>query len=124
MLNMYLEKSTKSSTKVLPLLFFAVGIQCFCLGESTNQATYPSQKIEQGSTQVKKVNSSRLIFSNDLAFVKNSNIPFSGIAFTEGENWRAEVYYKEGILDGEVVVVANKKLLSRFRYDKGKKIAD
>ena len=105
-------------------MFFALGIQCLCLGESTNQATNPTQKIEQGSTQVKKVNSSRLIFSNDLAFVKHSDVPFSGIAFTEGENWRAEVSYKEGMLDGEVVVVANKKLLSRFRYDKGKKIVD
>ena len=124
MLNMFLEKSTKSSTKVLPLFFFALGIHFFCLGESTNQATNLAQIIEQGSNKIKKVNSSRLIYSNDLAFVKDSNIPFSGIAFTEGENWRAEVSYKEGILDGEVVVVANKKLLSRFRYDKGKKILD
>jgi hypothetical protein len=30
--------------------------------------------------------------------------------------------YKDGILDGEVVVVANNRLLSRFRYDKGRKI--
>jgi hypothetical protein len=49
---------------------------------------------------------------------------FSGIAFTEGDNWRAEVTYKEGILDGEVVVVANNKLLSRFRYERGKKVVD
>jgi len=49
---------------------------------------------------------------------------FSGIAFTEGNNWRAEVTYKEGILDGDVVVVANNKLLYRFRYERGKKVVD
>jgi len=50
--------------------------------------------------------------------------PFSGIAFTEGDNWRAEVTYKDGILDGEVVVVANNKLLYRFRYEKGVKVVE
>jgi hypothetical protein len=49
---------------------------------------------------------------------------FTGIAFTEGDNWRAEMTYKDGILDGEVVVVANNQLLYRFRYEKGKKILD
>jgi len=49
---------------------------------------------------------------------------FTGIAFTEGDNWRAEVTYKEGILDGEVAVVANNRLLYRFRYERGKKVVD
>ncbi len=49
---------------------------------------------------------------------------FTGIAFWDEQSWRAEVGYKEGILDGEAVVVANNKILSRFRYEKGKKILD
>jgi len=36
----------------------------------------------------------------------------------------AEVTYREGILDGEVLVIANDKLLYRFRYEKGVKVVD
>jgi len=49
---------------------------------------------------------------------------FGGIAFTEGDNWRAELTYKKGILDGEVVVWANNKFLYRFRYEKGVKVVE
>ena len=84
-----------------------------------------------------KANSSRLTYDeNGLAYLNiktkrktaegyEDNIRrvlFTGIAFTEGENWRAEVTYKDGILDGEVVVVANNRLLYRFRYEKGVKV--
>lgn len=47
---------------------------------------------------------------------------FSGIAFTEGENWRAEVTYKDGILDGPVSVVVNQRILYQFRYEQGRRV--
>lgn len=86
-----------------------------------------------------KANSSRLTFDQSgLAFLNiktkrktadgyetnTQKVLFSGIAFTEGEGWRAEVTYKDGILDGEVVVVANNRLLYRFRYEKGKRVLE
>ena len=86
-----------------------------------------------------KVNSSRLsLDANGLACLNiktkrktaegyEDNIHkvlFSGIAFTEGDNWRAEVTYKNGILDGPVVVVVNNKVFSQFRYDKGRKVVE
>jgi len=50
--------------------------------------------------------------------------PFTGIAFTEGTGWRAEVTYQDGILDGPVTVVVNQKVFSQFRYDKGLKVLE
>jgi membrane-bound ClpP family serine protease len=68
----------------------------------------------------RKVNEKRLAYAGEIRTLNGK--PFSGVAFAEGDNWRAEMTYKDGILDGEVVVVANNRLLSRFRYDKGRKI--
>jgi hypothetical protein len=50
--------------------------------------------------------------------------PFSGVAFYEGDRWRAEMTYSNGILHGPVTVVANNRLLSQFRYERGVKILD
>jgi hypothetical protein len=47
---------------------------------------------------------------------------FSGIAFWNGDDWRAEVTYREGIPDGPVSVVAKNRVLSQFRYEKGRKV--
>ena len=77
-----------------------------------------------------KVSASRLISVDGVEYLAKRGTrepgdkPFTGIAFHEGDNWRAEVTYKEGILDGEVVVVANNKLLYRFRHEKGRKVLD
>jgi hypothetical protein len=95
--------------------------------------------VAEGPAKVRKFNSSRLTYDeNGLAYLNTRTkqrtaegyednvrrVLFTGIAFTEGDNWRAEMTYKDGILDGEVVVVANNRLLSRFRYEKGRKILD
>jgi len=89
----------------------------------------PAQEEEKNQRGPRKVNSQRLeLGPKDLAYVKKSlfheDLPFTGIAFTEGEGWRAEVTYKNGILDGPVVVVVNNKVFSQFRYDKGKKVVE
>jgi hypothetical protein len=92
------------------------------------------------------VNSSRLSYDeNGLAYLNIKTkrktaegyednvrrVLFTGIAFTEGDDWRAQVTYKEGILDGEVVVtsagtygpdITNRLLLHKFRYEKGVKV--
>lgn len=98
----------------------------------------PCIKAED-TAKLPKANSSRLSFDEQgLAYLNIKTkkktaegyednvrkVLFSGIAFTEGDNWRAEVTYKEGILDGEVVVVANNRLLYQFRYERGKKVVD
>jgi len=98
-----------------------------------------SGALAEEPAKLTKANSSRLTYGEDgLAYLKiktkrktaegyEDNIRkvlFTGIAFTEGDNWRAEVTYKEGILDGEVVVVANNRLLYRFRYEKGVKVVE
>ena len=98
----------------------------------------PCIKAED-TTKLPKANASRLAFDEQgLAYLNIKTkkktaegyednvrkVLFTGIAFTEGDNWRAEVTYKEGILDGEVVVVVNNKLLYRFRYEKGRKVVD
>jgi hypothetical protein len=95
--------------------------------------------VAEEPAKVPKFNSSRLTYDeNGLAYLSirtkartaegyEDNVRrvlFTGIAFTEGDNWRAEMTYKDSILDGEVVVVANNRLLSRFRYEKGRKILD
>lgn len=95
------------------------------------------RRIADESLKGIKVSSSRLTFDeNGLAHLNvktkrktaegyEDNIRkvlFSGIAFTEGDDWRAEVNYKEGILDGEVIVTLNKQPLYRFSYEKGEKV--
>ena len=89
----------------------------------------PAQEEEKNQRGPRKVNSQRLeLGPKDLAYVKrglfHEELPFTGIAFTEESNWRAEVTYKNGILDGPVVVVVNNKVFSQFRYDKGKKVVE
>jgi len=89
----------------------------------------PAQEDERNQRGPRKVNSQRLeLGPKDLAYVKKSlfheDLPFTGIAFTEGEGWRAEVTYKNGILAGPVVVVVNNKVFSQFRYEKGKKVVE
>jgi uncharacterized Fe-S cluster-containing radical SAM superfamily enzyme len=77
---------------------------------------------EPESPAKRKVNEKRLAYEGEIRTLNGK--PFTGVAFVEGDNWRAEMTYKDGILDGEVVVVANNRLLSRFRYEKGRKILD
>jgi len=89
----------------------------------------PAQEEEKNQRGPRKVNSQRLeLGPKDLAYVKKSlfheDLPFTGIAFTEESNWRAEVTYKNGILDGPVVVVVNNKVFSQFKYEKGKKVVE
>lgn len=80
----------------------------------------------------------RLIFSNDLAYLKSwvtrseENVKFTGIAFWEDKDWYASVPYKEGIPDGDVEVqikenhdgieVRSSKYLYRFKYQNGIKV--
>lgn len=82
----------------------------------------------------------RLIFSNDLAYLKSwvtrseENVKFAGIAIWEGKDWHASVPYKEGIPDGTVEVkikeihdgieVISTKYLYRFKYLNGIKVPD
>jgi len=101
--------------------------------------SFLSGALAEEPAKLPKANSSRLSYDeNGLAYLNIKTkrktaegyqdnvikVIFSGIAFTEGNNWRAEVTYKEGILDGEVLVVANDKLLYRFRYEKGVKVVE
>ena len=88
-----------------------------------------AQEEEKNQRGPRKVNSQRLeLGPKDLAYVKKSlfheDLPFTGIAFTEESNWRAEVTYNNGILDGPVVVVVNNKVFSQFKYEKGKKVVE
>jgi hypothetical protein len=88
----------------------------------------PAQE-EEKNVRTRKVNSERIeLGPKDLAYVKkglfHEDLPFTGIAFTEESNWRAEVTYKNGILDGPVVVVVNNKVFSQFRHDKGRKVVE
>jgi hypothetical protein len=82
----------------------------------------------------------RLIFSNDLAYLKSwvtrseKNVEFTGIAYWEGKDWHASVPYKKGIPDGDVEVqikeihngieVMGLKYLYRFKYKNGVKVPD
>lgn len=76
---------------------------------------------------VKKVNEKRLVFKGpeSIAYLRTgekvSDQPFSGIAFFDGDNWRAEVTYSNGVLHGPVSVVANNKIISQFEYINGKR---
>jgi hypothetical protein len=45
--------------------------------------------------------------------------PFSGVAFVAEANWRAEMTYLNGTLDGPVTVIVNNKLFSQFSYSNG-----
>jgi hypothetical protein len=88
----------------------------------------PAQE-EEKNVRTRKVNSERIELGKDeLAYVRkglsHEEAPFTGIAFTEGSSWRAEVTYKDGILDGPVTVVVNQKVFSQFRYEKGKKVLE
>ena len=87
---------------------------------------------QDAPTKTPRVRHSRLCLDDDgLACVvtnlKNGiqmSDPFTGIAFWD-ESWgRAEVTYKDGVLDGPVVVVVNNKVFSQFRYDKGRKVLE
>jgi len=95
--------------------------------------------VAEEPTKLPKANASRLTFDEQgLAYLNIKTkrktaegyednvrkVLFTGIAFTEGDDWRAEVTYKDGILDGPVVVVVNNKVFSQFRYDKGKKVVE
>jgi len=93
-----------------------------CIGWAEDPA--PDSSPEK----IPKANASRLIYRGETAFLAKrgtrepSDKPFTGIAFWEGESWRAEVSFKDGIPDGEAVVVANNKVLSRFRYEGGRRV--
>lgn len=82
----------------------------------------------QGEPRVKRVSSARLVFhgSPELAYLKTgekvSAEPFEGIAFTEGDGWRAECTYSNGVLEGPVTVINRNKLLYSFEYKNGKKV--
>jgi len=75
-----------------------------------------------------KASASRIGYKDGLAYLERrgseelSDKPFTGIVFWEGEGWRAEVPYLDGVPHGEVIVISNNKLLYRFRYDQGRKI--
>ena len=109
----------ESSTKLLPL-FIPLALSLFAVADCL--------AVEKPASI--KANHSRLVSTNGLVYLAKrgtelpSGEPFTGIAFWE-ECWgRAEVTYKDGVLDGEVWVVANGKLLSKFRYDKGVKVSE
>jgi len=87
---------------------------------------------QDAPTKTPKVRHSRLSLDDEgltcvVTQLKNNirmSDPFTGVAFWD-ESWgRAEVTYKDGILDGPVVVVVNNKILSQFRYDKGRKVLE
>jgi hypothetical protein len=45
--------------------------------------------------------------------------PFSGVAFVAEGNWRAQMTYLDGVLDGPVTVIVANKLFSKFSYSNG-----
>jgi len=84
---------------------------------------------------VSQVDSVEKVMSDKLTYEKIGGkeiLTFNGKPFTgikvdmdriKGEKeWKAHTTYKDGVLDGEVIVWSQGKELSRFRYDKGKKI--
>ncbi len=112
-----------------------------CLG-AVAEAQFPSLPPPDiygiYDTNLPRANASRLTFDEQgLAYLNiktkrktaegyEDNVQrvlFNGIAFHEGDNWRAEVTYKDGTLEGEVVV-ANHRLLYLFRYERVKKVVD
>ena len=121
--------------RLLALLLLALPGAAPALAQlSTNQ---PADIAGSDKAKLPKANSSRLSFDeNGLAYLNIKTkrktaegyednvrrVLFTGIAFTEGENWRAEVTYSNGILHGPVVVVANNKVLSQFEHVEGKKV--
>ena len=78
---------------------------------------------------VQQVSGDKLVFEkvngNEIATFNGK--PYTGVRVymdaMKGERaWKAYTNYKDGILDGEVIVWSEGKELYRFRYDKGKKI--
>jgi len=86
--------------------------------------------LAQDAGQIRKVNSTRLIFqgTEQLAYLQTggrvAQSPFTGVAFTEGDGWRAEVSYSAGVLHGPVTVIKGNRLLASFRYENGKKVLE
>lgn len=120
--------------RLLALCFTLPGVAPAPAQLSTNQ---PADIAGTDKAKLPKANSTRLSFDeNGLAYLniktkrKTSDgyednvhgVLFSGVAFTEGDNWRAEVTYSNGILHGPVVVVGNNKVLAQFEYVEGKKV--
>ena len=100
-----------------------VAVLALCLSISWAEDPAPAKPT--------KANASRLGYKEDgLAYLHKrgsaelSETPFTGIAFWEGDNWRAEVPFVKGVKHGEVFVIVNNKVFSRFRYDQGRKIVD
>jgi hypothetical protein len=114
------------------IMFPRVAFRVVCLpvlGVLLLSAVMSPAQDEEKNVRTRKVNSERIQLGKDeLAYVRkglsHEEAPFTGIAFTEESNWRAEVTYKNGILDGPVVVVVNNKVFSQFKYDKGKKVVE
>jgi len=63
------------------------------------------------------VSEKRLSLANGKWCLKGK--PFSGVAFVADANWRAEMTYLDGTLDGPVTVIVNNKLFSQFSYSNG-----
>jgi len=63
------------------------------------------------------VSEKRLSLANGKWCLKGK--PFSGLAFVAEDNWRAEITYLDGVLDGPVTVIVNNKLFSQFSYSNG-----
>ena len=111
----------------IPFAFLLLWSAFSCLGQDESKARAVSSSRltsdENGLTYL-KVKTKKKKATGEGWEENVRLVLFTGKAFAEGDSWRAEWEYKEGILDGEVVVVANNKILSRFRYEKGKKILE
>ena len=109
-------------------MFSRVAFRVVCLPVLALFLSVLTLTISAQEAQPRKVNSERLKLSNELFYVVTRGQleaqPFTGIAFTEGSNWRAETTYQDGILDGPVTVVVNQKVFSQFRYEKGRKVVE
>lgn len=55
-------------------------------------------------------------------FIDLSKELFTGFATTKGKNWFAQVTYKDGILNGPVIVEVNGKIISQFEYVNGQRV--
>lgn len=92
--------------------------------------SWPTLALAQDAVQIRKVNSTRLVFQGPekLAYLETggrvAQSPFTGVAFTEGDGWRAEVSYSAGVLHGPVTVIKGNRLLASFRYENGKKVLE
>jgi hypothetical protein len=74
------------------------------------------------------VSAARLVLRGqpEVAFLSTggrvASTPFTGVAFYQGEGWRAEVTFSNGVRHGPVSVVVRGRLFSQFEYQNGKKI--